>query len=460
MEQYLPTTSSVAIDGRVLLFVLFVSVGTALWFGFLPALQLAKYSGSDLAERVSEGGGRGMHRWRGLLASAEIALSLVLFTAAALLTQTMLKLHRQDTGMATDGVLTFKTAVSAQTYQGHNVLTALYQPLLERLQALPGVKAAGMINLLPLESWGLNGNFTLPGRPSAKNPNDWSSEFRVISPGYYAALGITMLRGRDFSEDDVLGTPAVAIINDKFAETYFGGQDPLGRQIQLDNPGPVLTVVGVYRSNRQEGVASHPDPEIDLCYLQIDPKSEWYAIGLIQPMTFLLRTTIPPESLSGAVRSALRDVDPAQPIYSIQTMESVRTDSLSGERFAFWLMLSFAALALVLAVAGVHGVMSYFVAQRTHEIGVGMALGASRTDVVRLVLRNASHFTIIGTLVGVGGALAAGNLLRSMLFDVSPHDPLTLFASAVLVIGVALSATFFPARRAASVDPMVALRYE
>ena len=221
LDQYLPSTTAISLDGRVLLFTLFASGVTAVLSGLLPWLQLARERSLELRETGAAASGRSMQRLRGLLVSAEIGLSLMLLTAAVLLTQTMLKLQEQKAGMATDQVLTFKTAISAPAYQGKNVATALVQPFLERLRSLPGVKSAGMINLLPLESWGFNGTFTLPRHASPKNPNDWSTEFRVVSPGYYASLGITMLRGHDFSEKDVLGTQAVTIINDQFAKRYF-----------------------------------------------------------------------------------------------------------------------------------------------------------------------------------------------------------------------------------------------
>jgi putative ABC transport system permease protein len=460
MDQYLPSTAAISLDGRVLLFTLFASGVTAVLSGLLPGFQLARERSLDLRETGAAASGRAMQRLRGLLVSAEIALSLMLLTAAVLLTQTMLKLQQQKVGMATDQVLTFKTAVSAAAYQGRNVATALFQPFLERLRTLPGVKSAGMINLLPLESWGFNGTFTLPRHATPKNPNDWSTEFRVVSPGYYPSLGITMWRGRDFSEKDVLGTQQVTIINDQFAKRYFGRENPIGQQIQIDNPCPVYTVMGVYSSNRQAGVAAPIDPEMDLSYLQIDPNSTWYTFSLVMPIAFVVRTGVSPETLTSAVQNALHELDPTQPIYEVQTMEEVRTHSLSGQRFALWLILTFAGLALVLAFVGVNGVMSYFVAQRTQEIGVRMALGASRLDILHLVLRRAVALTIIGTICGLMGALAAGSLIRSMLFGVSATDPIALGVAALLLAGMALWAAYLPALRAAKVDPLVALRYE
>ena len=460
MNQYLLSTAAISLDGRVLLFTLFASGLTAVLSGLLPGLQLARERSLDLRETGAAASGRSMQRLRGLLVSAEIALSLMLLAAAVLLTQTMLKLQEQKAGMATDQVLTFKTAVSGAAYQGRNVATALFQPFLERLRALPGVKSAGMINLLPLQNWGLSGTFTLPRHATPKNPNDWFTEFRVVSPGYYASLGITMLRGRDFSKKDVLGTQPVTIINDQFAKRYFGGENPIDQQIDIDNPGPVYTVIGVYSSNRQKGVAAPIDPEMDLSYLQIDPKSTWYSFSLVMPIAFVVRTGVSPETLTSAVQNALHELDPAQPIYEVQTMEEVRTHSLSGQRFAFWLILTFAALALILAFVGVNGVMSYFVAQRTQEIGVRMALGASRRDILHLVLRHAMVLTTIGTICGLVGALAAGNLIRAMLFGVSATDPVALGVAVLLLVGMALWAAYLPALRAVKVDPLVALRYE
>jgi predicted permease len=317
-----------------------------------------------------------------------------------------------------------------------------------------------MINRLPLESWGISGTFVLEGRPAPRDPNDWYAEKRVVSPGYFTAIGAVLSRGRDFSAGDSAESAPVAIVNEAFARRYLPAQDPLETRFRTDSTGAPLAIVGVYRSVRQRGLGQEAQPEIDFPSTQILPGNDLYAFGLASTQTFVVRCAVAPGSLVSALRRAAREIDPRQAVFAFRTMDEIREASLGGDRFALSMIATFAAIALVLCLAGIYGVMSYFVARRTREIGVRMALGATRGGILALVLRSALRLSAVGVALGLGGALAAGEVLRSILFGVRPTDPSTLALAAFAMLATAAAASYLPARRAAAVDPTTALRDE
>jgi predicted permease len=397
---------------------------------------------------------------RGTLVAAETALSLILLAAAVLLARTLVALARQDAGLVADHAITFKTAPSPRNYPGRNLEDAYFSPLRRRIREIPGVRNVASINRFPLESWGINGTFLIDGLPVPADPTDWDAEMRVIGPGYFAAVGATMRRGRDFADSDSADAPLVAIVNDAFARRYLGADDPVGRRFRFQPSAPPITIVGEFRAIRQAGLGRTADPEIDFPAAQVSPGAELYEFGLARGVTFVVRSAVPPESLVPAIREAVRRFAPDQPVYAFRTVGEIRDDSMQGDRFALSLVAAFAGIALLLCIAGIYGVMSYFVAQRTRDIGIRMALGASPRNVLGFVLRSALFIAALGVAAGLAGSLAAGGVLRSLLFGVRPTDPATLGVSALVLFGTAAAAAWVPARRAARVDPATTLRAE
>ncbi|HEV8040881.1 MAG TPA: ABC transporter permease [Bryobacteraceae bacterium] len=446
----IPLSSNIHLDATVFLFLLAVCLVAGVIFGLVPAFQS---TGRDLQEGLREGGrsgGAGMRSagLRNALVISEFALALVLLIGAGLLMRTFLALNATDPGLVTRGVLTMSVSVPEEKYPKGAMWQRFYQPALERIQGLPGIRAAGIISLLPLQSWGWNGEFSIAGRPPEEPGHQPFAEFRQISPGYFHAMGIRILKGRDAGREDSANAPPVALINDALAKRYFAGQDPVGQKINWDG---WKTIVGVAANTRQSGLGEEPLPEIYCPAAQLDS---------ISGMTFVISTNVDPSSVAHAVTAAIQSVDPSQPVFGVKTMTQVVSDSLSNQRLYAWLLGVFAVLALTLASAGIYGVMSYLVTQRTQEFGVRMALGASTNNVLGMVLRQALLLIGAGLAIGLGGALAVTRVLTNFLFSVKPVDPVTFAGVSLLLTAVALLATYLPALRATRVDPMVALRYE
>ena len=450
-SRQIPRATEVHLDGTVFLFLLGVCLFAGIIFGLVPAFQSAR---DDLQEGLREGGrsggvgGRG-ERFRNALVVAEFALALVLLISAGLMLRTFLALNATESGMATRGVLVMSVSVPDGKYPNNSMWQRFYEPALNQIRALPGVRAAGIISLLPLQSWGTNGNFGIDNRPQGEPGHQPFAEYRSVSPGYFQALGIPILKGRDITSQDSANAPPTIIINDALARRYFPGEDPIGHKIVWNN---ACTIVGVAGNTHQAGLSADPLPEI---YLPAAQRGNG-----ISGMTLVISTSVDPSSMTHAIESAIRTVDPAQPVFGVKTMERVVTDSLSNQRLYAWLLGVFAGLALILASAGIYGVMSYLVTQRTQEFGVRMALGASTGDVLRMVLRQALVLIALGVAMGLGGAFAATRVLANFLFGVKPIDLATFAAVSAILIVVALVATYLPALRATKVDPMVALRYE
>ena len=447
----IPLASEIHLDATVFLFLLAVCLAAGVIFGLFPAFQS---TGRDLQAGLREGGrsgGAGVRNsgLRNALVVAEFALALVLLIGAGLLMRTFLALSATDPGLATHGVLTMSVSVPEQKYPDDTMWRRFYEPALDRIRALPGVGGAGIISLLPLQSWGYNGEFVIEGRPAEQPGHQPFAEFRQISPGYFHAMGIRILQGRDFERQDAPGAPQVAMINDALAKRYFPGQNPLGQKINWDG---WRAIVGVAANTRQATLDRAPMPEL---YLPASQRA-----GSLAGMTFVVNTKVDPTGMTHAVTSAIQSVDPAQPVFGMKTMERVVSDSLSNQRLYAWLLGVFALLALTLASAGIYGVMSYLVTQRTQEFGVRMALGASTGNVVRMVLRQALLLIVAGLAAGLLGAVAVTRVLTNFLFGVKPIDLATFAAVSVILTLVALLATYLPALRATRVDPMVALRYE
>jgi putative ABC transport system permease protein len=447
----IPQATSIHLDGTVFLFLTAVCLLAGIIFGVVPAFQS---TGRDLQTGLREGGRSGSAgiRSAGLrnaLVIGEFALALVLLIGAGLLMRTFRTLSATNPGLVAEGVLTMSVSVPDEKYPKDSMWQRLYSPALERIKALPGVRAAGIISLLPLQAWGWNGSFSIEGRPREDPAKQPLAEFRQISPGYFRAMGIRILKGRAIGSGDTMVSPHVILINDALAKRYFPGQDPVGQKI---NWNEWRTIVGVVANTRQATLDREPMPELYFPAAQLSES--------ISGMTFAISTSVEPSSVTHAVTAAIQSVDPTQPVFGVKTMTEVVSDSLSNQRLYAWLLGVFSALALILASAGIYGVMSYLVTQRTQEFGLRMALGASANNVLRMVLRQALLLIGAGLAIGLAGAVAVTRVLTNFLFGVKPIDPLTFAAVSIVLTAVALLATYLPALRATRVDPTVALRYE
>jgi putative ABC transport system permease protein len=449
---------TVAVDARVLLFTLGVTVLTALVFGAVPAFHASRSKPGETLSEVGRdlGGGVSGRYVRRVLVVTEVALAVVLLVGAGLLIRSFQRLRQVDPGFRTHNLLTMRMVLPSTKYAKPEQRRVFYDELLRRVDELPGVESAGMITFLPLSFSAMKFAFSVEGRPAPRDMELPMAIYRVVSPEYFRAMGIPLQRGRFFDSRDTAQSPPLFIVNRRMAEHFWPGEDPTGKRLKigpLDSPGAWAVVVGVVGDVRQTGLYGQQDFELYVPYAQ-----EWR--GFVAPRDLVVRTNGDAASLAGAVRQAVWAVDKDQPISNVRTMDHVVAAAVSRERFQTLLLGLFATLALVLACVGLYGVISYAVVQRTHEIGVRMALGAQPGDVLRLVINQGMLLTLIGLVIGVAGAFVVTRVMTEMLFGVTATDPLT-FAGVPLVLGViAFLACYVPARRATKVDPLVALRYE
>jgi putative ABC transport system permease protein len=430
-------------DWRVLSFTLGLSIATGFLFGLAPALQSSK---PDVLPALKDSGGSFSHRGGGRLRSAlvvaQIALSLVLLISAGLCVRTLQNLQAVNLGFEIENMLTAKIDLGRQNYseaQGRE----FYQRLLERVRSLPGVQAASLALTVPLSKSGDGGIAVVDNQPL------FSINYHIVTPGYLDTMGIPLLAGRQFTEQDDARSARVAIINETFARQVWPNENPVGRLFRKGYY-QTIEVIGVARD------AIDMSLEKDTTRAAYFPLAQHYKDG----MTLHLRAATKPELLIAAVRQEIRALDPKLPIYDVKTLEEYRRDYLFKTRFQAALIGGFGLLALALASLGLYGALSYNVTQRTQEIGVRMALGARTGDVLRLVVGQGVRLIAIGLALGLAGAFAAARVLKSMIYGVSPTDPLTFIVIPLLLSFVALLACWIPARRATKVDPLVALRCE
>jgi len=461
----LPRLETAGLDPRVLAVTVVVSLVTGIAFGLAPALQASRF---DLTGALREGergstAGAGRHRLRRLLMASELALALVLLVGAGLMIRTFVALRRFDPGFDPRRVVTAVVSLKGSRSEEPGRRLTFYREVLDRVRALPGVVSASAINHLPLagDVWGFP--FQVEGQPPSAPGESPSAAFRVVLPGYFQAIGLPLVRGRDFTDDDRLGTPGTVIVNEWLAQRYWPGADPIGKRMTLDdldqNP-EWLTVVGVARNAARGQWAAAPDEEMYLPLLQSRLYLEREG-GPFSFLTLVARTsTDQPAALGPSLRTAVWSVDGNVAVSEVQTMEEVVAAATSSPRFYLLLLGSFAAAALILAALGIYGVMSYSVAQRRNEIGIRMALGARRGDVLRLVMREAVGVVAIGGGIGLAVALLLTRLMGALLYGVGATDPITFVGVGALLALVALLATYVPARRAIRVDPLQALRTE
>lgn len=451
----LPRLSEIHMDWRVLGFTLVISVATGIIFGLAPALNA---SSTNLSETLKEGGRgstEGVHgnRIRNALVISEVALSLVLLVGAGLLMQSLVRLERVNPGFDPHNVLALSLDLPETRYPKDEQVGDFVRQLQSRLTGVPGIVASSAVTPLPLSSKNLGVAFDVEGRPMSKGEMP-STDLRIVSPDYFRVMGIPLVAGRDFTTRDGWKASPVIIINQTLARRYFPNQDPIGKHIRPtvsagDQP-EMREIVGVVGDIRHASLTAELKPEVYLPHAQIPANS----------MTLVVRTNSDPSAVIPAIRGAVREMDPDLPLFNIRTLDQYVLRSASRPRFNSALLATFACVALLLTAIGLYGVMAYSVAQRTHEIGIRMALGARTSNVLGLVVRQGMKLTAAGLAIGLIGAFAATRMLAGLLFGVSPTDPLTFIGVSALIATVALLACYLPARRATKVDPLIALRYE
>jgi putative ABC transport system permease protein len=449
----LPRVDEIGIDGRVLLFSLAASLAAAVLFGLAPAWQASGYALSEALREGSAGAGEsgGKRRLRHLLVVGETALSFVLLIGAGLLGQSFLKLQRVDLGFRPAHVLTAGLSLPRSQYSAPEQWIGFYRELVDRLAGEPEVEGAAAALPLPLSGSGLNFGFQIEGRTQEGSGSDLTANYTAVTPDYFRILGVPLERGRLFAASDTIASPKVCVISATFARRFFPGESPVGRRLLFGFKESVAReIVGVVADVKRDGLAAPSRPEVYVPFLQ-DP---WWASYIA------VRTTGDPERLSAAVRRDIRALDPTLPIADIQPMTRFVEDSVAQPRLRAALLALFGATALMLAVLGVYGVISYNVGRRTREVGIRMALGAQRRDVLELVLRQGLGLTAVGLAAGLAAALLLTRPLTSLLFGIEPLDPTTYGSVAAILLLASLAACWIPARRATRVDPIRTLRYE
>ncbi|HWF90118.1 MAG TPA: ABC transporter permease [Pyrinomonadaceae bacterium] len=446
----------ISMDLKVLGFTFLVSVATGLIFGLAPAVQAARF---NQIETLKEGGrdaatGGSGKRLRSVLVTAEVAISLVLLIGAGLLINSFLRLRNVDPGFRAENLLTMKIVLPDTKYERRAQRAAFYTNLIQRVQSLAGVKSAAVTTNLPLYRQGNSISVNIEGQPAPPPGQERIIVTRIISPGYFDTMGIPLLRGRPLSEQDTETTQNVVVISDAMARRYWPGEEVVGKRIaigRVTRPEDWIQIVGVVKDVRQFELTADPKPQMYLPYRQF---------GFFDAQDLVVKTDIDSASLAATVRRAVWEIDKDQPVSDIRTMENIMADSIARQRFSMLLLAIFAGVALVLAGVGIYGVMSYSVAQRTHEIGIRMALGAQTGAVLKLAIGYGMKLVLVGLLIGLIAAFALTRVMSTLLFGVTATDPATFTLISLLLIAVAVLASYVPARRATKVNPIIALRYE
>jgi putative ABC transport system permease protein len=458
MPKDTPRVEEITLDYRVVLFTLVTSLLTAIMFGLAPAFQAAKTNLNDVLKEAGRSGTDTSRRLRlrNLLVVTEFALSLVLLIGAGLMIKSLLRLQDVKPGFNSSNLLTMRIALPEAKYENFNQSRAFFDQLLDRFEARPEIESAGGINLLPFGGGGGDRTFMLEDQPTAPGQPRPDEQIRFATAGYFKTMGIPLVSGREFTRQDLPDTQQVAIVNSAFARKFWPNGNPIGKRISFSTQNPKwYEIVGVVGNVKHRGLDLQDHPELYIPALQ-----PLFQDGNVPALYLAVRTANDPMQVAGVVRAEVAAIDRDQPIASLMTMDQRISDSIAPRRFNMFLFGLFAALALVLAAIGIYGIMAFSVAQRTHEIGVRMALGAGTGDVLKLILGNGFRLALIGIVVGLAIAFAATRLLSTLLYDVSTTDPAIFLLDALLLAGAALLACYIPARRATKVDPIVALRYE
>jgi putative ABC transport system permease protein len=446
--------TSLTLDTRILLFTLLISLATGVVFGLVPALQSAIV---DLNEALKQGTRvTSTGRLRSALIVFEVAVSIVLLVSAGLLIQTLFQLFNQYSVLQPEQVLTMRTVLPQTKYKEPQQRQAFYEQVLDRVEHLPGVVAAGYSTSIPLVWKGGTSGFVPEGLQTPIAGMSYDANHREVSATYLQSMNVPLRQGRYFDKRDNENSMRVAIINETMARQYWPGENALGRRFNIGDPndGEWMEIVGIVGDVRQMGLDEPVKAEMYVPYRQV---TDW---PYFSPRDLAIRTSGNPSNLVGSVRQIIREVDPDQPISNIATMSEVLGVEAEQRRMGMIMLAAFAGLALLLASLGIYGVLAYFVTQHTNEIGVRIALGANRRNILALVLKKGMSLTLLGVAIGLAVAFALTRLMSSLLFGVNASDPLTFVVVPLLLSLVALLACWIPARRATKVDPMIALRYE
>jgi putative ABC transport system permease protein len=458
----LPSEADVALDGRVLLFSFGLAALTGLAVGLFPALQATRASLTQSLKQGGVGGTAGAHsRVRSTLVVTEIALAFVLLTGAGLLIRSLGKLGAVDPGFDDTNVLTFQFPTSDQRYPDRAALGSYLRQVRARLEALPGVTGVALTSALPMQGWGYGMPFQIADQETVDRANRRACFFKMVSPSYHQTLGMRLLKGRLLAETDLHGAPPVAVINETMARKHFGGKDPLGRRILVQEIVPGKTQLGAEIPWEVVGVVA--DEAVGGLDSKRDNNPGMYVSNEQSPVYFnsvVIRAANDPALLREAIKKSVREISPDQVMPDMKDLAVIREESLGNNRFRVLLLGAFAGVSLLLSAIGIYGVISYSVTQRTREIGIRAALGADRGDIMRLVLRHAMGLAVLGLLLGVAGSFGLTRLLQNLLFGIGDRDPVTLVTVFVMLGVVALVACLLPARRAIRVDPVIALRSE
>ncbi|MEO5894208.1 MAG: ABC transporter permease [Vicinamibacterales bacterium] len=454
----IPRVSTVALDARVLAFTALVALATSIVFSLAPALRAVRV---DLTDSLKDGqttsGGGARQRFRNALVVVEMALAVILLIAAGLMLRSLWSLQQERLGFEPANVLTMRISLPQASYETPEQVVLFYQRLLERVRAVPGVQVAGAVRSLPLGSTIGDSGLTVEGfvpPPGISAKGDW----QIATDGYLEAMGERVIRGRRFSQNDKSDAQLVALINEEMARRYWNGKDPLGRRIRLggDPSRPWITVVGIVADVRHNGITGVVKEKFYI------PHTQWHQStgNPIRAMTLVMKSTGDAIKLVGPLRQEIRAIDANLPVADVRAMEEVVGATLSTPRFTGMLLLVFATLALLLSAIGIYGVLSYVVSRRTREIGIRVAIGAGRAQVLRLVLGQGIKLTLTGVVIGIVVSIWTASLMRGLLHGVKPHDPITFAVLGALLTGVATLASLVPALRATRVDPVVALKSE
>jgi len=462
LAQQLPRAGRIGLDGWVLAFTLGISLVTGLAAGLLPALRLTR---ADVSESLKQGAGRtasdsGGNRTRSVLVVAEVAFSLMLLIGAGLLIRSLWMLHSVNPGFDPENIVTMDVSISSAKFANPEQQISFFDRVLQRVRALPGVQSVGVTDALPLLGDESHQPVQAEGQPVVAMADQPEVDVSLISPGYISAMRIPLLRGRDFNDSDVAGRPGAVLISQSMARQFWPNEDPIGKHVKLYFfPGVMREVVGVVADVKDDALnqtRSASAMYVPLGQLTAAEGEPWTSFGL----TLAVRTEIDPQSAVPAIANAVHEVDAEVPVLHAKTMQEMVDDSLSQQHFTMLLLVGFAGLAMVLAAVGIYSVLSYAVRRRVREIGIRMALGAQIGDVLRMVFVEGMKPTLMGVAIGLAGALALGRVLSSVIYGVSARDLATFASVAVIMTGVGLLASAFPAYRATRVDPMKTLREE
>ena len=450
-DGFSPVRLDLSLDVRVLGFTFLLSLMTGILFGLAPALNASKPDLVTMIKEETARFGRGVGRFglRNILVVTQVALSLLLLVGAGLFVRTLQNLRGLDLGFNSRNVLFLSVDLPKQGYTTEQSLE-FYRQMIERAGSLPGVRSAAWASVPPVNAGGSRATLAIEGY-TPQPDEDMEFNFLTIGPGYFQTLGFPIVRGREFNEQDKIGSPGGFIINETMARRYFPDEDPVGKRLSMSGPeGPFLDIVGVVADSKYRSMREAPRPSY---YIPVSRLN-------FMRMVLHVRTDGDPRTLIAAIRNEMRALDKDLPIYNIKTLSDQLDQALAEERLATTLSTLFALLALVLAAIGIYGVMAYSVGRRTREIGIRMALGAQKSDVLSLVLRESLVLVLIGVAIGLGATFYVMRSMESLLYGVSATDPITLVVISLLLVSVALAAAYLPARRAAKIDPMTALRYE